>query len=173
MRQGHKTVYLYGIAFFLIGSLVAGFSIALILLGINAGIMYSNSNYVIVNSLPTDKKGIGFGLYTSNAYFSYSIGIALTGFILSTASYAYFKHWSANNSIYHSLQNNAQVLPYISGARPLNMIAQATHTASPGLLQAGERAFNQGFATINWLFVAFSALGLLLSSRITKNQPGG
>lgn len=149
----------------------AGFSIALILLGINVGIMYSTTNYVAINSLPADKKGIGFGFFSANAYFFYSIGIALAGYMLSTISYAHFNHWASLNHVYSSLFNNTQVLPYINGARPLHTIIQIADSSSPVLYRAAEQAFRQGFSAINWLFVAFSALGLALSMRIKNRQP--
>ena len=145
-----------------------GFSIALVLSGINVGITYSTSNYVAINSLPADKKGIGFGFFSSNAYFLYSIGIALAGYLLSTVSFAHFNHWATNNPVYHHLANNTQALPYISGARPLDTIEHVVHNASPILYRAAEQAFAQGFSVINWMFVGFSALGLLLSLRIKK-----
>ncbi|MCP3942399.1 MAG: MFS transporter [Desulfobacteraceae bacterium] len=148
------------------------FSIALICIGSNVGIMYSTTNYAAIHSLPSDKKGVGYGFFTANAYLFYSIGIGMVGYLLSTIGFSHFNHSIAmhfgENS---SFLNNKDIMFYTNGALPIEQLRHIYPQQGKVLADFAIDAFSKGFHSIMWLFTAFSTLGLIgCLSFLKKNQ---
>ena len=138
------------------------FSIGLICIGVNVGMMYSTTNFVIINCLPADKKGVGYGFFSANAYFFYSIGVAVAGYLLSTIGLSHFNQLLTHSSLSH---HTFAITPYLNGARPITGLAKLYPAGSQALVGLATAAFAKGFSLIMWLFAIFSLTGLLLIGR--------
>lgn len=135
------------------------FSLALICIGINVGVMYSTTNYAVIQCLPNDKKGVGYGFFSANAYFFYSIGVAIAGYLLSTIAFAHFNHLLGHSS---TALHTASMKLYTNGARPIATLERLYPAHAATLISDATHAFAKAFASIMWLFSAFSFIGLLI-----------
>lgn len=147
----------------------AWFSLGLVCIGVNVGVMYSTTNYLAINSLPADKKGVGYGFFTANAYFFYSIGIGIAGYLLTTISAAHLTQLLSHTSLADQFTN---LKSYADGARPIQHLLSVTPAHAPLLLNAALQSFAKGFSAIMWLFAALSVLGfiILISSKESDSK---
>jgi EmrB/QacA subfamily drug resistance transporter len=147
------------------------FSIALVLIGINIGIIYAVTNYLSVNSLPLKHQGVGYGFFTANAFFFYSIGIAITGHLLSSIGFSDFNHSIAQAFGHGSpLFNNVTIKPYINGARSVHLLTKLYPQYSATIQTLAIHAFSRSYAAIMWLFTSLSTLGLIFSFFLLKHE---
>lgn len=140
--------------------LIAG----MIFIGITAGLMYSSTNLAAVQSAPKNEKGAAYGLFTSNTYFWYASGIAITGIILSTFSAQTFLELSKEIN-FTNKPNTIEILPFITGAQPLENITKLFPDPSmhSQVIKWGQVAFHSGFHVLMISFLCLSIIGVLAS----------
>lgn len=136
------------------------FSFALILIGINVGMMYSTTNFIVIKNLPDNKKGVGFGFFSANAYFFYSIGVAIAGSLVTTIAMNHFHDLVSHSNM---AGQSFAIQSYVNGARPVSDMTQLYPAHATQLLNFAMDSFARGFATVMWIFASFSILGLCLS----------
>jgi EmrB/QacA subfamily drug resistance transporter len=139
-------------------------STALVCIGINVGIIFAVTNHAAINSLPLEHRGIGFGFFTANAFFFYSIGIAVAGHLLSSIGFSHFNALVSAKFNQHShLFNNETFRPYVNGARPIQALTNIYPEHGQVLKTLALKAFSEGFHFVMWLFSSLSLLGLICS----------
>ncbi len=139
------------------------FSIALVCIGVNVGMIYATTNYAIISSLPDDKKGVGYGFFSANAYFFYSIGVALAGSLISIIGQSHFQSLLITTFGKDShLIANAKLSLYASGAQPIHNLLQLHLEHGKTIMQLAKQSFAMGFSVIMWLFAIISIITLLL-----------
>ncbi len=126
--------------------------IGLILLGIGTGIMFPSSNFTAVHSLLSEKKGIGMGIYSSTQGIMNSLGIALSGAILSFASKTDFHRLIAKANLVPHTQSIPHLNDMVSGAQPLYLSAE--------LLPLAQHAFLLGWHSIIIIYGLLAAAAL-------------
>ncbi|MFA0812768.1 MFS transporter [Microbulbifer epialgicus] len=139
--------------------------VGMIFIGVTAGIMYSSTNLAAVQSAPKMEKGAAYGLFISSTYLWYASGIAITGMILSTISARTFLILSSDIISTVQKPNTLEILPFITGAQPLEKITKLFPDPSrhPQLLEWGQAAFHAGFHALMIGFLCLSIIGILAS----------
>ena len=132
-------------------------SIGLVCIGSNVGIIYSATNYAAVKSLPLEQKGIGYGIFIANAYFFYSIGVAITGYLLSYISLQHFSKLIGP----HLLTKSSQLASFVNGARPITTIKHLYPHNTHLLITYAEHSFFVGFRVVMWIFAIISVISPL------------
>lgn len=126
--------------------------IGLILFGIATGIMFTASNFTAVHSLPSEKKGIGIGIYSTNGGIMGSMGIAISGAILSLFNTADFHQLAVKKGLLPISQQLPHLKDMVSGAQPLQFPSE--------LLPLAQHAFLLGFHSIMVTYALLAAVAL-------------
>jgi MFS transporter, DHA2 family, methylenomycin A resistance protein len=125
----------------------------LILLGIATGIMFPTSNFTAVHSLPLEKKGIGMGIYSTTGGIMSSMGIAVSGAVLSLSSTTDFHRLVEKNGLVPISQQVSGLNDMVNGAQPLHLPSE--------LLPLAQHAFLLGLHSLMILYGLLAAVALL------------
>jgi EmrB/QacA subfamily drug resistance transporter len=92
--HGHKRVYQWGFAVFVVGSTASGAAPSLPMLiaaravqGIGAAMLTSSSPAILTSSFPADQRGRALGLFTTATYLGLAIGPSLGGWLTDRVSW--------------------------------------------------------------------------------------
>jgi EmrB/QacA subfamily drug resistance transporter len=143
------------------------FSIALVAIGISIGLILTVTNTTTIDALPSQYRGIGYAFLVANAFFFYSLGIAITGHLMSSISFTYFQHAIASHISPHShLINDLALKSYTNGAQPIQAIAQKYPENYKIIQSIAIHSFSKSYRLIMWLMTSLSLLGMLFSFRL-------
>jgi MFS transporter, DHA2 family, methylenomycin A resistance protein len=146
-------------------------SFGLVLIGSNTGIMYSATNYAVSVNLPVDKKGVGFGMFSANSFISVSLGVAITGYLMSKASFSKFYAQILQHPSLHLLHaKTIDILHDINGARPVTKLARYAPDHSDKIISIGKEAMSSGFSTCMWMFAILSFVSLCMCYFLRKKN---
>lgn len=137
----------------------------MVCIGLMTGIMYSSTNLAAVQAAPKNEKGSAYGLFISNTYLWYACGIAGAGLLVSGVSINTFMSLAAEEMTKTGSPSIEQVLPFITGAQPLDKIVYLFDGAESHsqVLEWGRIAFHSGFHTLMLAFLFLSFVGLVAS----------
>ena len=109
--------------------------LGLILMGICNGITFPTTNFTAVHSLPSEKKGIGLGIFTTTSSLMSSVGVALSAATLSFVSSAHFSKLLNQNNL-SPLAHQSSLHNIVTGAHPFSLLAEVNpnHSAIFGAL---------------------------------------
>jgi|GEM_PF-1025045 len=131
----------------------------LIGMGICSGILFPAGNFTAVSALPPEKKGIGLGIYTTTGGLMNTLGIAISGALLSLVSTAYFNHQLAQAGMLN-MSGQSTLQPIVSGAQPLQGLAQLYPHSSAALLPLVQNSFLIAFHTVMGLYILLNLISL-------------
>ena len=147
------------------------FSLALILMGITIGFIFAGTTDAMMNSLPIKYQGVGYGFFMANAFFCYSIGIAISGHLLTLVGFSNFNHIIALHfGKYSNLFNNMRLESYVNGAKPLVELTKLYPQQAMLLKQFATAAYAQGFRAVMYLFFSCSVFGCLLTIFLMRKK---
>jgi MFS transporter, DHA2 family, methylenomycin A resistance protein len=141
----------------------------LMALGIATGIMFPTSNYVAVNSLPPEKKGVGMGIFTTTAGLMNSMGIAISGAILSLFSISHFNHLAAQTGL-AALGSQPHLQNIISGAQPLHFLGKFYPDKASALLPIAKQSFLSAFHAVMVVYAALAVVALFFCRFISSTR---
>lgn len=148
---------------------MTGLALGLVLIGINVGVMYPATNFLALSNVTPDQKGVGFGIFTANTYFLFSLGVALAGFVLAQTGIQTFHALElqqlASSGVHISEQ---QLLGFISGSQPLSELGKLYGAQADVALHIAKVAFSHAFSMLMYLLAATTALGLCLAIAYRK-----
>ena len=131
----------------------------LIAMGIATGIMFPASNFAAVNCLPSEKKGVGMGIFTTTAGLMSSTGIAISGACLSLLSSAHFNHLAARADI-APLVSQSPLQDIVSGAQPLHLLPQFVPSQAAVLLPMAQHSFLTAFHAVMSVYAGLGVIAL-------------
>ncbi|WP_299494119.1 MFS transporter [uncultured Shewanella sp.] len=137
----------------------------MVFIGITVGLMYASTNLAAVQMAPKSEKGASYGLFISHTYLWYACGIAGAGLLVSSMSVNTFMLLAAGEMTKASSPSIEQILPFITGAQPLDKILvlfndTAVHSS---VLAWGRDAFHSGFHALMLVYLLLSFIGLCAS----------
>ena len=146
-------------------------SIGLALIGANIGIMFSATNFLATASLPNNEKGIGFGMFAANGFFSTSLGIAVIGYIFANANLHHFHALAAQHAdLDFSAINQSILIQDMSGARPITNLSKYATGNSELVISIGKQSLAAGFKVSLWLLTILSVIGLFFCYFLKKQD---
>ena len=136
-------------------------SFGLVLTGLNVGIMFSSSNLLATISLPSNRKGVGFGMFTANAFISTSLGIAMIGYIYANVNLSHFHTLIAQIPNLKVIDfNKMNLIHDMSGAKPIKDLIKYSPQNADQIIIVGQKAVSYGFRISLWVLAALSLIGL-------------
>ena len=146
-------------------------SIGLVFLGVNTGIMYSSTSYAATITMPADKKGVGFGMFSANTFMFISLGIAIMGYVLSKESFSHFQALMVDNPhIKLSAMSSKNIIHDVSGARPITSLAHYAPAHAQEIVSLGKKALSVGFSICMWVFAGLSLISLYFTLLFQKGK---
>lgn len=137
-------------------------------MGICSGIMFPASNYTAVHALPPEKKGLGLGIFTTTCGLTSSMGIAISGAVLSLSSTAHFDRLITHTPMIN-IGDQATLQNIVSGAQPLHLLAQLYPQQSATLMPLVQSSFLHAFHAAMILYVILGVIALFFC-RFLKNH---
>ncbi|MBS0352102.1 MAG: MFS transporter [Proteobacteria bacterium] len=135
----------------------------LVLLGIATGIMFPTSNFTAVHSVSLEKKGIGMGVYSTTGGVMSSMGIAISGAVLSFVSTADFHRLVLKNNLVATASQFPNLNDMVNGAQPLHLPSS--------LLPLAQHAFLLSLHSIMMLYVLLAVIALFCCRYIFTKSP--
>ncbi|WP_299003403.1 MFS transporter [uncultured Shewanella sp.] len=137
----------------------------MVFIGITVGLMYASTNLAAVQVAPKSEKGASYGLFISHTYLWYACGIAGAGLLVSSVSINTFMSFAASEMTKTGSPSIEQVLPFITGAQPLDKILALFSDTSvhSSVLVWGRDAFHSGFHALMLVYLFLSFIGLCAS----------
>ena len=133
--------------------------LGLILMGICNGITFPTTNFTAVHSLPSEKKGIGLGIFTTTSSLMSSVGVALSAVTSSFVSSAHFSKLLNQNNL-SPLAHQSSLHNIVTGAHPFSLLAEVNPNHSAILAPLVQHSFMRGFHWVMILYVILSGLAL-------------
>lgn len=152
--------YIISFGFFLQLTLPFKFTIlipALFFLGLSCGAIMPTSSVGAMSSLPPEKVGMGTGCFFTTMFVSSSLGVAISGIILSIASKNFLikavegQNLIINQPLFTALKNVAVSI------QPVNTLANLQ------LQNLAKAAFMNGFTINMWVCFGMGVVSLMLS----------
>ncbi len=140
--------------------------LGLIGMGICTGIMFPASNFTAISCLPPEKKGLGMGIFTTTAGLTTSMGIAISGAILSIVSTSHFNQALGRIGL-NSLTHQASLENIVTGAHPFSLLQSLYPQQAAVLTPLAQHSFLQAFHWVMILYAGLGLIGLLLCRRLT------
>lgn len=143
--------------------------IGLLAMGVCTGIMFPASNYTAISALPSEKKGLGLGIFTTTAGLASSLGIAISGAILSLSSTAHFNRLLTHTPM-ANLASQTDLNNIVTGAQPLHLLSQIYPQQSATLMPLVQNSFLLAFHCVMILYVILGLIALFFCRFLTNQR---
>ncbi len=143
--------------FFEIWSLII---ISFLVIGLYSGVNFSITNYLNVAHLPKKNKGVGSAMYAGLAFYSYALGVSISGLIVYIV---------AKLTLLSNLSNPpipfTHLMHFASGVSSLKMLN------NPQLIAICKSAFENGLSIAFLIATLFAFISIFYSNQFKKPNP--
>jgi DHA2 family methylenomycin A resistance protein-like MFS transporter len=133
----------------------------LMALGVATGTMFPTSNFTAVHSLPEEKRGLGMGIFSALGGIMASLGIAVSGAILSELSRAHYNHLAGQSGLPLIDDQQMELRNMLSGAHPM-------HLSGP-VLTLAQHSFLSAYHMVMMIYVLLAIIALYFCRYLSIN----
>ena len=143
--------------------------IALFIEGVAIALLIPSTGTAALQTVPKEHSGSAMGVFLTNAFIGGGIGVAVTGWLLSSRSrHSFYERLHAITTPLTDYQTQA----FVQAANGIHSLPTVNATFPSPLVEniapIVHHAFMSGFTTIMWLFVGVSVISCLLSLKLRK-----